>query len=136
MNYQNTVLNAQQDVENSLSSYYTGKQALASFTAAANTARSASALSLIQYKAGETDYTTVLSSEQTQLSAEDSLASSQGNVALGLISIYRALGGGWEIRNQGDVISDDVKAQMRQRTNWGQMLKPEQHLPKVSPVEP
>jgi NodT family efflux transporter outer membrane factor (OMF) lipoprotein len=136
LNYQNTVLTAQQDVENSLSAYYTGKNALASFSTAANTARRASELSLIQYKAGETDFTTVLSSEQTQLSAEDSLASSQGNVALGLISIYRALGGGWEIRNQGDVISDDVKAQMRQRTNWGQMLKPEQHLPKVSPVEP
>ena len=136
LNYQNTVLTAQQDVENGLSAYYTEKNALASLTTAANTARRASQLSLIQYKAGETDYTTVLSSEQAQLSAEDSLASSQGNVALGLISIYRALGGGWEIRNGGDVISDDVKAQMRQRTNWGQMLKPEQHLPKVSPVEP
>ena len=136
LNYQNMVLNAQQDVENGLSSFYTEKNALANLTTAANTARRASQLSLIQYKAGETDYTTVLSSEQAQLSAEDSLASSQGNVALGLISIYRALGGGWEIRNGGDVISDDVKAQMRQRTNWGQMLKPEQHLPKVSPVEP
>ena len=136
LNYQNTVLNAQQDVENGLSSFYTEKNALANLITAANTARRASQLSLIQYKAGETDYTTVLSSEQAQLSAEDSLASSQGNVALGLISIYRALGGGWEIRNGGDVISDDVKAQMRQRTNWGQMLKPEQHLPKVSPVEP
>ncbi len=136
LNYQNTVLSAQQDVENGLSAFYTEKNALANLTTAANAARHASQLSLIQYKAGETDYTTVLSSEQAQLSAEDSLASSQGNVALGLISIYRSLGGGWEIRNGGDVISNDVKAQMRQRTNWGQMLKPEQHLPKVSPVEP
>ncbi len=103
-------------------------------TTAANTARRASELSLIQYKAGEADYTTVLSTEQAQLSVEDSVASSQGNVALGLISIYRALGGGWEIRHGRDVISDEVKAEMGQRTNWGKMLKPEQHLPKVSPV--
>ncbi len=78
----------------------------------------------------------MLSTEQAQLSVEDSVATSQGNVALGLISIYRALGGGWEMRGGRDVISDEVKAEMGQRTNWGKMLKPEQHLPKVSPVEP
>lgn len=136
LNYQNTVLTAQQEVENGLSAFYTEKAALANLTTAADAARRSTELSLTQYKAGEADYTTVLSTEQAQLSVEDSVASSQGNVALGLISIYRALGGGWEIRNGRDVISDEVKAQMGQRTNWGKMLKPEQHLPKASPEEP
>ena len=135
LNYQNTVLTAQQEVENGLSAFYTEMQALGNLSTAATTARRSTELSLNQYKAGEADYTTMLSTEQAQLSVEDSIGHSQGNVALGLISIYRALGGGWEIRAGRDVISDEVKAQMRQRTNWGQMLKPEQHLPKVSPVE-
>ena len=91
-------------------------------------------LSLNRYKAGEADYTTMLSTEQAQLSVEDSVATSQGNVALGLISIYRAIGVR-EMRAGRDVISDEVKTEMGQRTNWGKMLKPEQHLPKVSPVE-
>jgi hypothetical protein len=84
---------------------------------------------MIQYKAGETTYTTVLTTEQAQLTAEDALAGAQGNVALGLISIYRALGGGWEMRNHRDVISDEVKAEMERRTNWGAMLEAEHHLP-------
>ena len=80
-------------------------------------------------------YTTVVTSEQSQLSVEDSVASTRGNVALGLISIYRALGGGWEIREGGDVISDEVKAEMARRTNWGKLLETARHIPKESPEE-
>ena len=135
LNYQNTVLTAQQEVESGLSAFYTEMQALGNLSTAATAARRSTELSLNQYKSGEADYTTMLSTEQAQLSVEDSVATSQGNVALGLISIYRALGGGWEMRAGRDVISDEVKAEMGRRTNWGKMLKPEQHLPKVSPVE-
>jgi len=71
----------------------------------------------------------VVSAEQNQLSVEDSLASNQGNVALGIISVYRALGGGWQIRGGRDVISDEVKAEMSRRTDWGRLLEPERHLP-------
>ena len=80
-------------------------------------------------------YTTVVTSEQSQLSIEDSVASTRGNVALGLIAIYRALGGGWEIREGGDVISDEVKAEMARRTNWGKLLETARHIPKNSPEE-
>jgi outer membrane protein TolC len=131
LNYQNTVLTAQQEVENGLSAFYTQQQALTNLIEAATSARSSTELSLIQYKAGETDYTTVLSTEQAQLSAEDAVASSQGNVVLGLISIYRALGGGWEMRAGHDVISDEVKTEMARRTNWGRMLEVQHHLPKI-----
>ena len=135
LNYQNTVLTAQQEVENGLSAFYTEQQALGSLTAAADSAHRSTKLSLIQYQSGETTYTTVLSTEQAQLSVDDSVASSRGSVALDLISIYRALGGGWELREGGDVVSDEVKAEMSRRTNWGRMLKREQHLPKASPEE-
>ena len=134
LNYQNTVLTAQQEVENGLSAFYTEQQALTNLTTAAAAARRSTELSLIRYKSGETDYTTVLSSEQSQFSVEDSVASSQGTVIQGLISIYRALGGGWELREAGDIVSADVKAEMARRTNWGQMLEAQNHLPRNSPA--
>src|SRR5262249_37269860 len=133
LNYQNTVLTAQEEVENGLSAYYTELKALSNLTTAAESAHRSTELSFAQYQSGETTYTTVLTTEQAQLSVDDSVASSRGSVALNLISIYRALGGGWELREGGDVISDEVKAEMGHRTYWGRMLKPEQHLPKVSP---
>lgn len=136
LNYQNTVLTAQEEVENGLSAFYTGIQALSNLTAAATAAHRSTELSMIHYRSGETTYTTVLSTQQAQLSVDDSVATSRGSVALGLISIYRALGGGWELREGGDVISDAVKTEMSHRTNWGRMLKPEHHLPATSLEQP
>ena len=133
LNYQNTVLNAQAEVENGISAFRTEQQALDNLTRAASAAHRSTELSMVQYKSGEADYTTVLSTEQAQLSVEDSVASSRGNVLLGLISLYRALGGGWELREGHDVISDEVRAEMARRTNWGQMLQPGHHLPGQSP---
>jgi outer membrane protein TolC len=135
LNYQNTVLKAQQEVEDGLSAFYTSQEALTNLDTAATAAVRSTQLSLLQYKAGETTYTTVITSEQSQLTIEDSVASTKGNVALGLISVYRALGGGWELRGDRDVVSDEVKAEMARRTNWGEMLEASKHMPKVSPVE-
>ncbi len=134
LNYQNTVLSAEQEVENGLASYVDEQGALGSLNVAADSARRSTELAMIQYKGGQTDYTTVLQAEQQELSAESAVASTKGNVALGLIAVYRALGGGWEIRGESDVVSDAVKAEMARRTDWGRMLEPSHHLPSTSPV--
>jgi NodT family efflux transporter outer membrane factor (OMF) lipoprotein len=127
--YQNTVLSAQREVEDGLAAFANEQQVVSLLQRAAKAARRSAALALIQYKGGQTDYTTVVSAEQNQLAVEDSLASNQGNVALGIISVYRALGGGWQIREGRDVISSEVKAEMSRRTDWGRLLEPERHLP-------
>jgi len=135
LNYQNVVLNAQREVEDGLSAFETSREAQTNLETAAAAAARSTELSLLQYKAGEVTYTTVLTSEQSELAIEDSLASTRGNVVLGLISVYRALGGGWEIRGDADVVSDEVKAEMARRTDWGRMLEVAQHMPAQSPVE-
>ena len=134
LQYQNTVLAAQQEVENGLAAFAHEQNALAALTRAASSARRSTDLAMIQYKGGQTDYTTVLSAEQAELSVENNVAATKGNVALGLIAVYRALGGGWEIRGSHDVVSDEVKAEMKRRTDWGWMLEPSHHLPRTSPV--
>jgi hypothetical protein len=102
---------------------------------AVTSSKSSTDLSLYRYKCGQTDYTTVLTAEQQLMSVESSLVSAQGNVLLGLVSAYRALGGGWQIREGGDVISPEVKRQMEKTFWWGQMMKPSRHLPSVPPEE-
>ena len=71
----------------------------------------------------------MLTAEQAQLAVEDALASTRGNVVLSLVSVYRALGGGWQMLEGQDVVSDEIKAGMARRTNWGKLLEPAQHLP-------
>jgi hypothetical protein len=43
--------------------------------------------------------------ENSRLQAQDQLSIAQGNIALNLINVYRALGGGWELRLQSDRLS-------------------------------
>jgi hypothetical protein len=45
-------------------------------------------------------------------------------VPLGLVSVYRALGGGWEIREGQRFLPSDVTHVMGNRTNWGGLLEP------------
>jgi NodT family efflux transporter outer membrane factor (OMF) lipoprotein len=135
LNYQNVVLNAQKEVEDGLSSFETAREAETNLETASGAAARSTELSILQYKSGEVNYTTVLTSEQSELAIDDSLASARGNVVLGLISIYRALGGGWEIRGDEDVVSEEVKAEMARRTDWGRMLEVAQHMPASPPVE-
>lgn len=45
--------------------------------------------------------------------------------SLNLVTLYKALGGGWEFRQGNDFVPETIKAQMRERTDWGVMLSPE-----------
>ena len=55
-----------------------------------------------QYRAGTVPFNTVFNLETTQVQQQDQLAVAQGNIALNLITVYRALGGGWEMRLRDD----------------------------------
>ena len=53
---------------------------------------------LVQYKAGQVDFNRVALLEQNLVQQQNALAEAQGEIAVGLIQVYRALGGGWQIR--------------------------------------
>ena len=48
-----------------------------------------------------TDLTRVTLLQQNLVPLEDTLAQAQGEIATGLIQVYKALGGGWQIRVNG-----------------------------------
>jgi hypothetical protein len=52
-----------------------------------------------------------------------------GNICLNLVGVYRALGGGWEIRQGEDILSPEIKEAMARRTNWGDLLSPSVYMP-------
>jgi hypothetical protein len=55
-------------------------------------------IALAQYAGGVIDLTRVTLLQQNLVGLEDTLAQAQGEIATGLIQVYRALGGGWQIR--------------------------------------
>ncbi|HTY92339.1 MAG TPA: TolC family protein, partial [Steroidobacteraceae bacterium] len=123
-NYQDTVLRAQQEVEDGLSGFLQSQLAVIKLAEAADAAKRSADLALIQYREGATDYTTVIQAEQALLTQQDNLAIGQGNVPLNLVSVYRALGGGWELREGEPFLPADVTTAMAERTDWGRLLQP------------
>jgi NodT family efflux transporter outer membrane factor (OMF) lipoprotein len=127
--YQNTVLSAQQDVEDNLAGFLRTQEQLVALKESVAAAQSSLDLAVIQYREGITDFTTVLTAEQALLSAEDSLASAMGNISRYLVGVYRSLGGGWQIREGQDFVPVETRKDMEQRTNWGTLLTPASQPP-------
>ena len=57
-------------------------------------------IALTQYQGGLVDFNRIALVELNLVQQQDLLAQAQGNIALGLIDLFRALGGGWEYRLQ------------------------------------
>jgi NodT family efflux transporter outer membrane factor (OMF) lipoprotein len=122
--YQRAVLSAQQDVEDNLVSFLRAQDRADLLAKSVTSSRTAVSLAVLRYKEGVTDFTTVLTAQQALLSQQDSLASTLGNISTSLVGVYRALGGGWEIREGEDIVPAEIKAEMQRRTNWGHLLAP------------
>jgi NodT family efflux transporter outer membrane factor (OMF) lipoprotein len=131
LNYQDTVLRAQQEVEDGLVEFLKAQERINFLKKSVDAAKRSADLALMQYRGGSTDYTTVILAQQALLSEQDLLAASRGESPLGLVAVYRALGGGWQIREGKPFVPEDVKSVMMERTNWGSLLSAPLELPPV-----
>ena len=96
--YDKAVLTALEEVQNALVALSGGSERQQALTSAAGAARTAALLARHRYSAGLIDFQTVLTTERTLLSIEDSLASAEAERVTALIQLYKALGGGWTSR--------------------------------------
>jgi len=124
ISYQNTVLSAQREVEDNLVAFLRSQERAQSLGESTAAAQRSLDLATLQYRQGITDFTTVLTAQQALLSEQDSLANTLGDISNNLVGVYRALGGGWQVRESKDVVPDSVKEQMAKRTDWGGLLTP------------
>jgi NodT family efflux transporter outer membrane factor (OMF) lipoprotein len=93
--YQQTVLNALQDVENALVALARNHERSAALANATDAASQAAEMARQRYAAGLIDFQSVLDTERSVRALEDSLASARADGVLELIKLYKALGGGW-----------------------------------------
>ena len=93
--YRTTVLRALQDVEDALTRYADEERKNHALQQELSQARGAADVALAQYKAGLTNLTPVLTAQGTVLNARTALAQSDGTLDTDLVSLYKALGGGW-----------------------------------------
>jgi multidrug efflux system outer membrane protein len=96
LTYQQTIMNAFQQVSSSLTAYQKDREFREQQELLTAAAEDADRLSKVLYQHGGTSYLQVLTSENNEFSAELNLAQAQLNERLALVQLYNALGGGWQ----------------------------------------
>ena len=95
--YEKTILTAFEDVENSLVSYSREQARYRSLSQAVAANRRAVEMSNELYTRGLIDFLNVLENQRALYASENDLAQSEAAMASNLVSLYKALGGGWDI---------------------------------------
>jgi NodT family efflux transporter outer membrane factor (OMF) lipoprotein len=99
--YKQAVLTANQEAENGLVTFLKAQERYLWQKKAVDAGKDALNTVEEQWKAGVVDFTRVAQLLQNQVILEDTLAQVQGEISAGLISTYKGLGGGWELRLTG-----------------------------------
>lgn len=128
--YDALILRAQGEVEISMASLVGAKRRFVPLTGSTEAAARAVNIATQQYKGGTADYIRVLTAQQSLITAQSRLISVRGAASQSMITLYRALGGGWELRHGNDLVSPEIKQQMQERTNWGSMIDSDRVQPK------
>jgi len=136
VNYQETVLRAAQEVEDALIGFLKEQEAHVFRQNSVNAAQRSMEVALAQYREGAVDYQRVLDTQRALLQEESNLAQTRSNIATNFIALYKALGGGWELRLGQPIIAESTQAEMQKRTNWGRLLPPQPASETLDPPPP
>lgn len=123
--YEASVLTALQDVEDALVAY--GKELIRrqSLVEAEQATRRMVDVADDQYRGGENDFLTVLDAQRSLLAIQDQLAVSNAQVTTNIISLYKALGGGWTTLAPEDVSELNSDGGHQDQINGGENGKQE-----------
>lgn len=94
--YEASILSALEEVNNALTAYVKEQVRRQSLLEASQAAERAAGLAQNQYSSGLIDFQSVLDAQRTLLNFQEQLAESEAAVTSDLISLYKALGGGWK----------------------------------------
>lgn len=122
INYQNTVLKALQEAEDAIVAFLKTREQITELKQGVEASRRSVDISLAQYRGGIDDFNRVLNAQQFLVQQQDKLTTAQGDMAKNLVAVYKALGGGWELRTGKPILPESVAKDMRERTDWGDVL--------------
>jgi outer membrane protein TolC len=120
--YRETVLRAAQEVEDALTGFLNSQESLVFEQGAVQAATRSQELAMVQYREGAADYERVLDAQRSLLGQQNSMVQARSAVTTNLIALYKALGGGWELSQGHDFVSESTQKEMKERTNWSDLL--------------
>jgi NodT family efflux transporter outer membrane factor (OMF) lipoprotein len=96
LHYQQTVLMAGREVEDGLVAFLQYQVQALALEDSVQDAKDSVELVQAQYQGGVVDFNRVFTAQSQLVTQQDQLAIARGNIAVSLIAVYRALGGGWQ----------------------------------------
>jgi NodT family efflux transporter outer membrane factor (OMF) lipoprotein len=93
--FDQALLNALQDVESAYTDVRAHRERSTLLHLAVDSAQRSNRLAEDLYRAGQTDFLSVLAAQTQVLDTERELTQAQTEAAVSVVSLYRALGGGW-----------------------------------------
>ena len=112
--YQHTVLDAWKEVDDALVTYDAEQRRRDHLTSVVSLNQQALTIAQQRYKAGALDYLDVLNVQKQLLEAQSNLQQSKATADANLITLCKALGGGWE---SGDAQAGDAQASAAQNSD-------------------
>ena len=129
VNYQNTVLRAAQEVEDAMVGFLRTQEEATFLSTSVQAYKRSVDLSLLQYREGLVDYQRVLDTQRFLTRSQETYVTRKGDIVISLVATYKALGGGWQIREGKDYVPEEIRVEMAQRTDWGELLSLEKQKP-------
>jgi NodT family efflux transporter outer membrane factor (OMF) lipoprotein len=94
--YENTLLNAIEEVESAIAAFAHERRRVEALEQAATVAREELTLGLDLYKQGLATFQSILDAQGAVFRVENLAATARGRASINLVALYRALGGGWD----------------------------------------
>jgi NodT family efflux transporter outer membrane factor (OMF) lipoprotein len=120
--YQETVLRAAREIDDAAISVVKTAEQQAVLNASVIAARRSLELANSRYREGYADFQRVLDAQTSVFSQTTNQLANQGNHVSAVVALYKALGGGWFDMPVEQLIPEDVRDAMRERSDWGDLL--------------
>jgi outer membrane protein, multidrug efflux system len=120
--YQGTVLGAAREVDDAAAGFVANRDQLPLLEESVKAARRSLDIATLQYREGMAGFERVLDSQRALFSQQERQVNTMGNVAQSLVTLYKAMGGGWQQARGRPLVDDATRETMAARSDWRDLL--------------
>jgi len=120
--FQNTTLQAAREIDDAAITVVKSREQRAILREAVEAAERSLQLANTRYQEGYADFQRVLEAQRVLFAQTERELINQGNQVSAIISLYKALGGGWSEMPTTRLVPEQTRDAMRARTDWDDLL--------------
>lgn len=122
LGYQNSVLQAAQEIDNAAINVVKTRERKEILTQSVAAASRSLELAQARYKEGYADFQRVLDAQRTLFSQAERELTNRSSHITAIVTLYKAMGGGWLEMQIDQMIPENVQETMKSRTKWGDLI--------------